>query len=339
MTGKSMRAVLIREFGAPLETAEVAVPEPRPGEVLIRVRAAGICATDVKLAAGQIPPPPPLPHIPGHEIAGEVASGDSDLKQGQRVACHIVDACNECLDCRRGLPILCAEAQRLGLDVPGGMAEYVAVPRGQVLPIDDAIPFEHAAVAMDSITSPWHALHVTGSVRPGEFLAVVGVGGLGGAAVQLAVAGGARVAAIDLSPERREEALRLGAEIAPDPAEAVAAIGDWSGGGADMAMELSGARAGFDVAAACLRGGGRVVCCGYAPGVEYGMDSVRLVLENISILGSRNLTLDDSRSALAALARGDVTPQIADRIGLDGVNDALDRLRAGRANGRIVITL
>lgn len=334
-----MRAVLIREFGAPLETAEVAVPEVRPGEVLIRVRAAGICATDVKLAAGQTPPPPPLPHIPGHEIAGEVVSGDSDLKQGQRVACHIVDACNECPDCRRDLPILCAEAQRLGLDVPGGMAEYVVVPRGQLLPIDDAIPFEHAAVAMDSITSPWHALHVTGSMCPGEFVAVVGVGGLGGAAVQLAVAAGARVAAIDLSPERREEALRLGAEIAPDPAEAVATIQDWSGGGADMAMELSGARAGFDVASACLRGGGRVVCCGYAPGVEYGMDSVRLVLENISILGSRNLTLDDSRSALAALARGDVTPQIADRIDLDGINDALDALREGRANGRIVITL
>lgn len=333
-----MRAVLIREFGAPLETAEVAVPEARPGEVLIRVRAAGICATDVKLAAGQTPPPPPLPHIPGHEIAGEVASGDSDLDLGQRVACHIVDACNECPDCRRGMPILCAEARRLGLDAPGGMAEYVAVPRAQVLPIEDSTPFEHAAVAMDSITSPWHALHVTGAVRPEEFVAIVGVGGLGGAAVQLAVAAGARVAAIDVSPERRAEALRLGAELAPEPAEAAAAIADWSGGGADMAMELSGARAGFEVAAASVRGGGRVVCCGYAPGVEYGMDSVRLVLENISILGSRNLTLEDSRASLAALARGDVTPQIADRIGLDGVNGALGLLREGRAGGRIVIT-
>jgi alcohol dehydrogenase, propanol-preferring len=333
-----MRAVLIREFGAPLEVAEVAVPEVQPGEVLIRVRAAGICGTDVKLASGLLPPPPPLPHIPGHEIAGEVAGGESDLEEGQRVACHIVDACNECPYCLRGLPILCAEAQRLGLDRAGGMAEYVAVPRGQVLPIDDATSFEHAAVAMDSITSPWHALHVTGAVRPGEFVAVVGVGGLGGAAVQLAIAAGARVAAIDLSPERREEALRLGAEIAPDPAEAVAAIQDWSTGGADMAMELSGARAGFDVAAASVRGGGRIVCCGYAPGVEYGMDSVHLVLDNISILGSRNLTLEDSRASLAALARGDVTPQIADRIGLDGVNGALDLLREGRAGGRIVIT-
>ncbi len=332
-----MRAALIREFGAPLETAEVPDPVPRPGEVLVRVRAAGICATDVKLAAGQTDPPPPLPHIPGHEVAGEVASRDTDLAPGTRVACHIVDACNECPRCRRGLPILCAEARRLGLDVPGGMAEYVAVPRAQVIPIDDATPFEHAAVAMDSVTSPWHALHVTGAVRAEELVVVVGVGGLGGAAVQLAVAAGARVAAIDVAPDRREEALRLGAEIAPAPEDAAEAIADWSVGGADMAMELSGVRAGFDLAAACVRGGGRVVCCGYAPGVEYGMDSVRLVLENISILGSRNLTLEDSKAALGALARGDVTPQIADRIGLDGVNDALDRLREGRAGGRIVV--
>jgi D-arabinose 1-dehydrogenase-like Zn-dependent alcohol dehydrogenase len=334
-----MRAALIREFGAPLETAEVAAPEPRPGEVLVRVRAAGICATDVKLAAGQTPPPPPLPHIPGHEVAGEVAGGDTDLDLGRRVACHIVDACGECLDCRRGLPILCEGSRRLGMDVPGGMAEYVAVPRPQVIGIDDSIPFEHAAVAMDSVTSPWHALHVTGKVAAEEFVAIVGVGGLGGAAVQLAVAAGARVAAIDVAPDRREEALRFGAELAPAPEDAVEALADWSVGGVDMALEMSGARAGFELAAASLRGGGRVVCCGYAPGVEYGMDSVRLVLDNIAILGSRNLTLEDSKSALAALARGDVTPQIADRITLDGVNDALDKLRAGRAGGRIVVML
>jgi D-arabinose 1-dehydrogenase-like Zn-dependent alcohol dehydrogenase len=104
-----------------------------------------------------------------------------------------------------------------------------------------------------------------------------------------------------------------------------------------MAVELSGARAGFDVAAAGLRGGSRVVCCGYAPGVQYGMDSVRLVLKNIRILGSRNLTLEDSRVALEALAAGAVTPQISRRVGFDQVSEALDLLRQGRAGGRIVV--
>lgn len=236
-----MRAALIREFGAPLEIAEIPPPEPGPGEVLIRVRAVGICATDVKLAEGKMPPPPPLPHVPGHEIAGEVAADHGDLDAGTRVACHIVDACNECADCRRGYPILCAEARRLGLDVAGGMAEYVAVPRGQILPIDDHIPFDHAAVAMESVTTPWAALHVTGALQPGELVVIVGVGGLGINALQLAVAAGARVAAVDVGDDRLEMARGHGAELAVDSGEAVAALAAWSGGGADMALELSGA--------------------------------------------------------------------------------------------------
>lgn len=151
-------------------------------------------------AAGQTPPPPPLPHIPGHEIAGEVAADCGDLRAGQRVACHIVDPCGECGGCRRGYPILCAQARRFGLDVAGGMAKFVAVPRRQVLPSGDGVPYEHAAVAMDSITTPWHALHVTGELAPDEKVVVVAVGGLGINAVQLAVAAGAQVAAVDVSP-------------------------------------------------------------------------------------------------------------------------------------------
>jgi len=330
-----MRAAVLRGFGRPLEVEDVDVPVPEPDEVLVRVRAAGICATDVKLVDGKTPPPP-LPHIPGHEIAGDVVEDGADLVAGQRVACHIVGSCGSCEECARGYPVLCAEAVRLGLDRAGGMAEFVAVPRAQAIPIEDSVSYEHAAVGMDAVTSPWYALHVTGRVAAGEKVVIVGVGGLGASAVQLAVAAGAAVAAVDVDPGRLVEAGRLGAELAVEPAE-LDALRAWAKGGADMALELSGRREGFDLAAAVVRGGGRVVVCGYAPGVEYGLDSVRLVLENIRVLGSRNLTPEASRAALAAIASGDVTPAIARRIDLAEVNQALEQLRAGRAGGRVVI--
>jgi D-arabinose 1-dehydrogenase-like Zn-dependent alcohol dehydrogenase len=331
-----MRAAVIHAFGRPLVLEDVAMPEPQADQVLVRVRAAGICATDLKLAAGKTAPPPPLPHIPGHEVAGEVARATGDLEVGQRVACHILDACGACPSCRRGYPVFCPSASRLGLDRDGGMAEYVAVPRSTVLPLPDTVSYEHAAVTMDSVLTPWTALHETGRLQAGETVIVAGVGGLGINAVQLAVAAGARVAAVDVDADRLAAALAAGAELAVLPAE-LDRLRAWAGDGADLSVELSGRREGFAVAAAAVRPGGRVICCGYAPGVEYGMDSARLVLDNIRVLGSRNATPAGARAALDAVASGAVVPRIADVLALDHVNAALERLAAGRAAGRLVV--
>jgi propanol-preferring alcohol dehydrogenase len=331
-----MRAAVIHDFGRPLVVEDVPVPEPADDHVLVRVRAAGICATDLKLAAGTTAPPPPLPHIPGHEVAGEVARATDDLTVGQRVACHILHACGACAACRRGYPVFCPSASRLGLDRNGGMAEYVAIPRSTVLALPDSVSYEHAAVTMDSVLTPWTALHQTGRLQAGETVVVAGVGGLGINAVQLAVAVGARVAAVDVDEDRLAAARAAGAELAVRPAEADR-LRAWSGDGADMAVELSGRREGFDVAAAAVHPGGRVICCGYAPGVEYGMDSARLVLDNIRILGSRNATPAGARAALDAVASGAVIPRIADVMPLDQINVALERLAAGHAAGRLVV--
>jgi len=331
-----MRAARIDRFGEPLELVEVPVPEPGPGEVLLRVRAAGICATDLKLRAGETKPAPRLPHIPGHEVAGEVVAGEDRHPIGTRAACYLLYSCGHCEECERGLPVLCHEATRLGLDRDGGMAEYVKLPAEHVLPIGDDVPFEAAAVSMDSVLTPWFALHRTGELREGETALIVGVGGLGGNAVQLAVAAGARVAAVDVDRGRLDAALAAGAELAVEPAE-IERVLDWSGPGVDLALEVSGRPEGFEAAAQTIRAGGRIVCCGYAPGRPYGMDSARLVLDNVRILGSRNASLDSARAALAAVAAGQVKPRIADVLPLAAVNEALDRLAAGRADGRLVL--
>jgi D-arabinose 1-dehydrogenase-like Zn-dependent alcohol dehydrogenase len=334
--GVAVRAAVITEFGKPIEILDVPVPVPAADEVLVRVEAAGMCATDVKLRAGLTAPPPPLPHVPGHEVAGAVVDPATLEPTGERVAGHILAACGRCAECRRGYPVFCPNALRMGLDRWGGMAEYVTIRRELALPIPDGLDAALAAAAMDSVTTPWHALHGVGRVQPGETAVIAGVGGLGMNAVQIAVAAGARVAAVDVDDERLAAAREAGAEAVFHAGD-LAAIRAWADGGADLALELSGRREGFDTAAGTVRGGGRVVCCGYAPGVEYGLDSARLVLDNIQILGSRNAAVDETRAALAAVASGQVVPLVSERAPLASANTMLDRLAAGQVRGRGVL--
>jgi D-arabinose 1-dehydrogenase-like Zn-dependent alcohol dehydrogenase len=340
----TMQAAVCRAYGEPLTLERRPLPTPGAGEVLLRVDAVGLCATDLKTISGALAPGTTLPLIPGHEVAGTVVrDGSADDPEGdllgRRVAVYLYESCGHCARCLEDRPTLCSAATRIGIERDGGLAGYMVAARANLLPYGDAIDATAAAVAMDAVTSPWGALHGRARIQPGETLVVVGCGGLGLNAIQIARAAGARVAAVDLAPAHRELALANGAEIAVDPDEAESgAIHAWAPGGADLALETSGRRAGFQTAAASLRAGGRVVCNGYQPGVEYGMDSARLVLEEITILGSRVGTLDDARDALAAVESGAVVPQIMRTAPLSDINEALDALAAGRVDGRIVIT-
>jgi D-arabinose 1-dehydrogenase-like Zn-dependent alcohol dehydrogenase len=330
-----MRAAVLRQFGRPLELADVEVPEPAADEALVRVVATGICGTDLKITSGSFAGTP-LPLIPGHEVSGELAQDADGLRRGQRVACYIYDPCGACRWCGAGQPTLCPTSRRIGFERDGGLAEYIKVPRRNLLPFGEGLAFELAAVCMDAVMSPWHALLGRAALQPGESVVVAGAGGLGLSGIQIARSLGARVAAIDPIPAHRELALQEGAELAVEPSE-LERVREWAGGGADLGFEASGARAGFEAAAACLRPGGRLVCCGYKPGVEYGLDSGRLVLEEITLLGSRAGSRDDARAALKAIEEGRVRPHIMEQLELGEANLAFDRLRAGEVLGRLVI--
>lgn len=319
-----MKAAVLTRFDSPLEVTEVADPSPGPGEVLVRVRAAGLCGTDLKVVAGTLPGLA-LPLVPGHEIAGEVV-GD-----GTAVACYHYEPCGRCRYCLAGDEALCPDAARVGRSRDGGLAELVVMREENVFPfagLDPAL----AAVAMDAVATPWRALHRRAQLRPGEHLAVAGAGGLGSNAIQIAVDLGASVAVVDPDPGARTRALALGAEAAVAPEDA-GELGGW----ADAGLEASGRRGGFDALVAALRPGGRIVCCGYAPGAPYELDSMRLVLAELSVLGSRAASREDARAALAAVAEGRVVPQIDRTLPLDRVNDGLDLLRDGGLAGRVVI--
>jgi D-arabinose 1-dehydrogenase-like Zn-dependent alcohol dehydrogenase len=332
-----MRAAVLTNFARPLSIDDVEKPAPRDDEVLIRVRATGLCGTDLKLQSGAFKDTTRLPLVPGHEVAGELLEDADGLEAGQRVACYLYETCGTCLWCKAGRQTLCPQRIRLGLERDGGLAEYAIVKRANLLPFSDDLAFEAAAVSMDAVASPWGALHGRGKIRSGERVLIVGAGGLGINAVQIARAAGCPVAVIDPVASHRALATESGAQLAVAP-DAAAEVRAWSDVGVDVALDTSGARAGFDAAAAAVRPGGRVVCCGYYPGTEYGLDSARLVLKEIDVMGSVSAPLALARDALEAVEAGHVKPPIMEILPLEAVNDALDALRSGSVLGRMVVT-
>lgn len=332
-----MRAAVLREYGKPLDVDTVPIPELRSDDVLVRVRAAGVCGTDLKILAGTLVNTP-LPLIPGHEVAGEIVEDSDGLRRGQRVACYIYTACGDCFWCRNGQEAICPTAVRIGFEENGGLAEYIRMRRVNVIPFGQELSFEAAAVAMDAVLTPWRALRVRARIEPSETLVIAGAGGLGLNGVQIALDVGARVAVVDPVASHRAEAERLGADLAVGPND-IDRLRDWSGGGADAGLEASGKRAGFDALVRSVRDGGRIVCAGYELGKEYGLDAKRLALQEMVVMGCRAGTLQDARDALTAVERGAITPTISGELPLDEVNQALMRLKAGDIVGRLVVRL
>jgi D-arabinose 1-dehydrogenase-like Zn-dependent alcohol dehydrogenase len=331
-----VRAATLRAFGERLVVGERERPRWGPGETLLRVRAAGLCGTDLKLVDGVLGPAIRLPVVPGHEVAGEVVGGDGLVPVGARVACHVYAGCGTCAHCVSDRATLCRRAVRIGLERDGGLAEYVAVPTSTLIPIPPGVPDEAAAVAMDSVTAPWAALHTVGAVQAGEHVLVVGAGGLGLNAVQIARGAGACVAVVDIAEGRLEAALGAGAELAVQP-ERLERVVAWSRDGVDLLVEMSGSSAAFGACLRLVRPAGRVVLCGYSPGTPYPLDSTAVVLGELTILGSRNGSYADARAALDAVARGEVAPTIDRIVPLEETPRALEELRAGRVRGRIVV--
>lgn len=333
-----MKAAVLRAFNQPLEVMEVTRPEAGKDELLVKVHATGICGTDLKIISGAFPDTTPLPLIPGHEVAGELVTGTDHLPAGQRVACYLYDPCGQCRWCRAGQDTLCPHSQRIGFEQHGGLCDYMKIRRANILPFAETLPYAIAAVTMDAVMSPWHALIEQARVQAGERVVVVGAGGLGLNGVQVARFAGAHVAAVDLIASHQEEAKRLGAELAVEP-ESAQLVREWSSGGCDVSFEASGTRAGFDAAVACTRPGGRLVCCGYRPGMEYGLDSALLVLQEITILGSRAGSREDARAALRAVEQGIIKPLITAVLPLEKINWALEQLKTGNILGRFVIQI
>lgn len=330
-----MKAVVTPAPGEAPRITTVPDPTPGPGEVVIRVTAAGLCGTDLKLLDGLIPTVK-YPLIQGHEVAGTIADGAGIVPEGQRVAVYILQACGHCRWCAAGETNICPRSTRMGFERPGGLAEYVLAKAENVVAVPDAVSDELAAVALDAVLSPWRALHVKGEVAEGDRVVIVGAGGLGLYAVQIARAAGAEVGVVDPDPEKLVAAAELGATLTVTP-EQSHGVWSWSSDGADLVLEASGVPEGLRTATEVVRTGGVVVMCGYRPGSDVAADSMRLTMEEITIRGSKGGNRRDADSAMAAVANGAIRPLIA-QVGL--LNDApafLVALRSGEHIGRMII--
>ena len=341
-----MKAMVLEQFHAPLRWQDVPEPDIGPRDALVRVAANGLCATDLKISDGLVPTVP-LPHIPGHEAAGEVVSVGAEvpgLQPGDHVTVYPTEGCGFCDYCRSGLENYCATAPRTGFEINGGFSQYMRVLGRNAVRISPEVPWEEAAIIPDAIASVYHALTRKARVQAGETVVIIGVGGLGIHAMQLARIMGARVIAADVVPDK----LRGAAEFGPDEIvnsreeDLPRRVRELTGGrGADVVVEGVGGAAVAAVlpeSIGCLKLGGRLVVMGYSYGVPLAVDTADLIYGQWNILGTRASSLQDVVDVVRLVEQGRLKPVVSERFPLEQVEAALARLRESPPLGRIVLT-
>ncbi|MCO1613951.1 MULTISPECIES: zinc-dependent alcohol dehydrogenase [Micromonospora] len=334
-----MRASVVTAFDRPMEITERPVPEPGPGEILVRIEASGLCHTDIHAARGEWPVKPTPPFVPGHEGVGlveQVGPGVIEHAVGDRVALPWLGwACGTCSYCVTGWETLCESQRNTGYSIDGAHAEYaVAAARYAVRVPDGVDPFEAAPLTCAGVTT-YKAVKVAG-VRPGERVAIFGIGGLGHLAQQYAQIFGAETVAVDVTAEKLELATSLGAAhtvdaTTTDPVERITALG-----GVDVAIVLAASPRVIEQAHRSLRRGGRLVLVSLPADNAITLPVFETVLKGITVLGSIVGTRADLAEVFALHAAGR-TRVVYETRKLDEINDAVDDVLAGRVAARLVL--
>lgn len=340
-----MKAMLLEEWGKPLRLGEASDPTPGPGQAVVRVRACGVCGTDLKLISGQhmVSSRVKLPHVLGHEVAGEVAQvgpGGTGLKPGDRVVMSMYANCGECFYCQKGQVTLCSNLRAwIGFDTPGGMAEYVLAPAANLVPIAPEVPFEQAAICGDAVSTALRAVRQRGGIQAGQTVLITGCGGVGIHAVQAAHALGARVFASDVAADQMEAARKFGADATIPAGKGLReAVRELTGGrGVDVALDFAGHAGAQRAAALSVRPGGRVVLVGYSLDGDFAMPAQTLVLQEIEVVGSRAYSTANLAETMQWVADGRLKPVVERVYPLAEANQALEAIRSGQARGRQVL--
>src|SRR6202050_4186392 len=338
---RTMKAAVVEKFGEPLVIREVPIPTPGPGQALVEIVASGVCHTDLHAVDGDWPIRPTLPFTPGHEGAGIVVAlgaGVKHLKEGDRVGiAWLHSACGHCDFCLSGWETLCPTQEMSGYSVNGTFAEYALGQADYLGRIPDGLSFIDAAPILCAGVTTYKGLKQT-QARPGEWVVISGVGGLGHVAIQYAKAMGLHVAAVDLGPEKMALASKLGAEITidartQDPATEI----QKQIGGAHGVLVTAVSTVAFKQAVGMLRRGGTCVLNGLPPG-EFPVSIFDMVLNGYTIRGSIVGTRLDLEQSLAFAAEGKVKAT-TEPCPLESINDVFPRLKKGNVNGRVVLSL
>jgi alcohol dehydrogenase len=329
----------VTSYSEPLSELELPEPELTPGHALLEVLACGVCFSDVKTSRGHMPfsDELALPHIPGHEICGRVLATDppGEFEAGTRVVVHHYSPCGRCARCRAGQENLCTNLRAwLGFTHHGGFAERVVVPLDRLLPIPDSVDTLHAGPMTCALGTAYRAVVGRGQVAAGDRVALIGLGGVGIHAAQIARHAGAEVIGIDRSERALEVArgLALDARAADDPSVEEAAPG-----GFDVVIDLVGRTETLERAATLARPGGRVVGVGYAQGQRLSVETPRFVLGELEFVGSRYVARDELERAIRLVGQGHVEIVVDAVLPLAEANDAFGRLERGELVGRAVL--
>ena len=313
-----MRAAVFDEANAPLQVREVAEPDCPPDGVLVRVEACGVCRSDWHAWKGADPDVTP-PHVPGHEFAGVVIEAGPDCRRfqvGDRVTAPFILACGHCPECLGGDPTVCADQAVIGFTAWGAFAERLPLPRADfnLIALPEEIGSVEAAGMGCRVTTAFRALVDRAGLRPGEWLAVHGCGGVGLAAVMIGAAMGATVLAIDVKPEALALARELGATDTLDAtgaADVGAAVRALTGGGAHVAVDALGITATVHNALRSLRRLGRYVQIGM-PVEEHAAPNIPLLevvyARQVTLMGTRGIAASRFPALFAMIAAGRLEP-------------------------------
>jgi len=320
----------------PLTIEEWPTPVPAAGEILVRVAACGVCHTDLHYIDHGTPTFKTPPLILGHEISGTVEKlgpGATGVKVGDRVLLAAVLTCGRCAACRTGRENICEQSVMFGNNIDGGYAEFVVAPAKDAFVLPAGVPLVEGCVLADAVTSPFHAVVRRARVVPGDWVVVLGCGGIGLNVVQIAAAAGGRVIAVDLLASKLELAKSLGAETTVDASKESRVdktVRQITGAGADVALEAIGNPKTQELAIACVRTGGRVVLVGYSPD-SFPLNSGRVMFREIEIMGSLGCRPADYPRVIELARTGtiDVARLVTGRVPLERINDAMDDLRKG----------
>lgn len=338
---KTMKAAVVHEFGKPLKIEEVPVPTPNDDQILVKIEASGVCHTDLHAADGDWPVKPNPPFIPGHEGAGVVVQAGRNVKhvkEGDRVGLPwLYSACGYCVHCLGGWETLCEKQENSGYSVNGSFAEYVMADPNYVGHLPANVSSVDIAPVLCAGVTVYKGLKMT-NAKPGDWVVISGVGGLGHMAVQYAKAMGFNVAAVDVANDKLALAKRLGATVVVNAMETdPAAYLQKEIGGAHGVLVTAVSRKAFEQALGMVRRGGTISLNGLPPG-DFPLPIFSMVLNGITVRGSIVGTRLDLQESLEYAAAGKVKATIKTEK-IEAINDIFARMHKGQIEGRIVLDM
>ncbi len=339
-----MKAAIFHGAHQPLTVEQIATPEPKTGEILVKVAGCGVCHTDLHFIDHDVPTMKKPPLVLGHEASGTVAAvgaGVTNWKAGDRLLLPAVFGCGQCRLCRMGRENVCENMVFFGSSVDGAYAEYLISPAHAAIPLPAEIPLVEGAIIADATTTPFHAVVNRGQVRPGDAVVVFGCGGIGLNCVQIAAAVGGQVIAVDIADHKLEWARKLGAKATVNPRSVERLDKELrriTGGGADVAFECIGNPATQEQAFNAVRTGGRFVVVGSSD-KPMTLNTGKVMFREIEIVGSLGCRVVDYPRVIELARQGKikVSELVTAKFPLDRINEAFDALRRGEGIRSVIV--